>query len=54
MGKVIWTVWTNTYVNYLGDVHFSKGYLTKNAALQGKRRTDVQYLGDPFKIDLKK
>lgn len=55
MSKYIWAVWVNVYVNYLGEVHFSKGYFTKGAAMLARRKhKGVQYLGEPMYIKLKK
>jgi len=55
MSKLILNVWVNAYVNYLGEIHFSKGYFTKAGAMLGRRKHNgVQYLGEPMYIKLNK
>ncbi len=43
--------WTNAYVNYFGEICFSKGYNSKKAAMMGRTKSkQVEYLGSPIKI----
>jgi hypothetical protein len=45
--------WTNAYVNYLDEVCFSKGYVSKQAALLARTKKSVTYIGKPIRIVLK-
>lgn len=51
--KKVMITWTNCYVNYLGEICFSKGYNTKEAAIKGRKKCDVHYLGRPIRVRLK-
>jgi hypothetical protein len=47
------TVYTNCYINYFGEVCFSKGYDTMQEAIKARKRKDVEYIKKPIKVVLK-
>lgn len=44
--------WVNGYVNYLGELHFSKGYGSKSSAMKSRTKKTIQYIGEPIFIEL--